>query len=210
MRMTGRRWFLGSLAGITAAGAGILAATWRPAPTMTTSVCQGDPKMLKKILVAYGTRTGSTAEVADAIARRLCEAGLSAEVHPVAEVASLEGYSAIVLGSAVRYSAWLPEMIDFLAANRVALAVMPVAFFTMHMLALGDDPAAVAERATYTAKAREEVTPVEEAFFSGKIDPARLSFVDRLAVKLVKSPIGDRRDWTLIGDWAERLAPRLE
>ncbi len=166
--------------------------------------------MSKKILVAYATRTGSTGEVADAISRRLCASGLSSEVRPVAEVASLEGYSAIVLGSAVRYSAWLPEMIDFLAANRVALAVMPVAFFTMHMLALGDDPAAVAERATYTLKAREEVTPVEEAFFSGKIDPARLSFVDRLAVKLVKSPIGDQRDWTLIGDWAECLAPRLE
>jgi len=165
--------------------------------------------MSKIILVAYATRTGSTAEVADAIARRLCEAGLSAEVRPVAEVSSLEGYSGAVLGSAVRYSAWLPEMTDFLAANRGALAAMPVAFFTMHMLALGDDPAAVANRANYTAKAREEVTPVEEAFFAGEIDPAHLSFVDRFAVKLVKSPIGDRRDWTLIGEWAAALAPKL-
>jgi 2-hydroxy-6-oxonona-2,4-dienedioate hydrolase len=38
---------------------------------------------------------------------------------------------------------------------------MPVAFFTMHMLALGDDPAAVAERAKYTAKARELVNPTD-------------------------------------------------
>jgi menaquinone-dependent protoporphyrinogen oxidase len=165
--------------------------------------------MSKKILVAYATRTGSTGEVADAIARRLCEAGLSAEVRPVAEVASLEGYSGAILGSAVRYSAWLPEMTDFLVTNRGALAAMPVAFFTMHMLALGDDPAAVVERTNYTAQALQQVTPVAEAFFAGKIDPSRLSFVDRLAVRLVKSPVGDRRDWTVIGDWADGLAPRL-
>lgn len=207
--MTGRRWFLGGLAGVAAAGAGVLAATSRPPPTLITSACHGDARMSARILVAYATRSGSTAEVADAIARRLCEAGLSAEVRPVIEVASPEGYFGAILGSAVRYSAWLPEMIDFVAANRGALAAMPVAFFTMHMLALGDDPAAMAERATYTARVRRDVTPINEAFFAGKIDPARLSFVDRLAVRLVKSPIGDRRDWALIGDWAANLAPRL-
>jgi menaquinone-dependent protoporphyrinogen oxidase len=209
MRMTTRRRFLGGLAGISTLGAGILAAAWRPTPTLITSVCQGDPQMSKKIIVAYATRTGSTAEVADAIARRLCAAGVTAEVRPVADVASLDGYSGAVLGSAVRYSAWLPEMTDFLATNRGALAAMPVAFFTMHMLALGDDPAAVAERAKYTTAARQIMTPVDEAFFAGRIDPARLSLFDRLAVKLVKSPIGDRRDWTLIGDWAASLTPRL-
>jgi menaquinone-dependent protoporphyrinogen oxidase len=209
MRMTSRRWFLGGLAGIAAVGAGIVAATWRPAPTLVTSACQGDREMSKKILVAYATRTGSTAEVADAIARRLCEAGLSAEVRPVAEVSSLDGYSAAVLGSAVRYSAWLPEMTGFLSAHRDALSGMHVAFFTMHMLALGDDPAAMAERAKYTAEARQVVTPVEETFFAGQIDPARLSLFDRLAVRVVKSPIGDRRDWSLIKDWATSLAPRL-
>jgi len=62
-------------------------ATRRPVPTLLTSACQGDAEMSKKILVAYATRTGSTGEVADAIARRLCEAGLSVEVRPVAEVA---------------------------------------------------------------------------------------------------------------------------
>ncbi len=165
--------------------------------------------MSTKILVAYATRTGSTAEVADAIARRLCEAGLSAEVRPVAEVAILEGYSGAVLGSAVRYSTWLLEMTDFIAANRGALAAMPVAFFTMHILALGDDPAAVAERLKYTAQARQAVTPVDEAFFAGKIDPTRLSLFDRLAVRLVKSPVGDRRDWIRIGEWAAALAAKL-
>ena len=207
--LIGRRGLLAVLAGVAAVGAGIGAATWGPAPELITSTCEGDGAMTGKILVAYATRTGSTAEVADRIAHDLCAAGRSAVVRPVGEVTSLEGYSGAVLGSAVRYAAWLPEMTDFVSAHRAALSAMPVAFFTMHMLALGDDPAAVAERATYTAKARELLSPIDEAFFAGMIDPARLSFFDRMAVRLVKSPIGDRRDWDRITAWAGALAPRL-
>lgn len=209
MPLIGCRRFLVALAGVTAIAAGIRTATWRPAPVLITSACQEDTQMTDRILVAYATRTGSTAEVADRIARRLCEAGLSAKARPVTEVTRLWGYSGAVLGSAVRYGSWLPEMTDFVSANRDGLSAMPVAYFTMHMLALGDDPAASAERAKYTAKARDLVTPAREAFFEGMIDPARLSFLDRLAVHLVKSPVGDRRDWARIGAWADELAPRL-
>ncbi len=209
MRLMGRRRFLFALAGIGLVALGIRGATRSPALILITSACQGDPRMTDRILVAYATRTGSTAEVADAIAGRLCEAGLSAEARSVNEVTSLEGYRGAVLGSAVRYASWLPEMTDFVSANRDALSAMPVAFFTMHMLALGDDPAAVEERAKYTAKARDLITPTDEVFFEGMIDPARLSFLDRLAVRLVKSPVGDRRDWERIAAWTDGLAPRL-
>ena len=209
MSLIGRRTLIFALAGAAAIAVGIRSAMWRPAPDLITSACQGDAPMTNRILVAYATRTGSTAEVADRIAQRLCAAGLSAEARPVGEVASLDGYSGAVLGSAVRYSSWLSEMTDFLSIHRDTLAAMPVAFFTMHMLALGDDPAAVAERAKYTARARDLITPIEAVFFEGMIDPARLSFFDRLAVRLVKSPIGDRRNWDRIAAWADTLAPRL-
>ena len=165
--------------------------------------------MQRKILVAYATRTGSTAEVAEAIAQHLCAAGTEADVLPVADVRDIGAYAAVVLGSAVRYVEWLPEMHDFLAEHRARLSDRPVAFFTLHMLALGDTPEAIAERAKYTAKARELVQPLDEVFFEGKIDPARLSLFDRLAVQLVKSPVGDRLDWDRINAWADNLLPRL-
>jgi menaquinone-dependent protoporphyrinogen oxidase len=209
MRIMGRRRFVVALAGVALVASGIRVITQRPAPTLITSACQGATRMTERILVTYATRTGSTAEVADAIASRLCEAGLSAEARPVTEVTSLDGYSGAVLGSAVRYGSWLPEMTDFVSANCDALSAMPVAYFTMHMLALGDDPAAVEERAKYTAKARELVVPTDEGFFAGMIDPTRLSFFDRLAVRLVKSPVGDWRDWESIAAWTDRLAPQF-
>jgi menaquinone-dependent protoporphyrinogen oxidase len=207
--MIGRRRFMTALFGLLALAGGGWLATRRPEPNLISSSCGGADQMTKKTLVAYATRTGSTAEVANRIARRLCEAGLSAEARPVTEMTSLEGYSGAVLGSAVRFASWLPEMTDFVSANRDVLSAMPVAYFTMHMLALGDDPAAVEERAKYTAKARELLVPTDEAFFEGMIDPARLSFLDRLAVRLVKSPVGDRRDWEKIAAWTDRLVPLL-
>ena len=52
---------------------------------------------MPKVLVAYATRAGSTAEAAERVARRLCAQGLSAEAKPVAEVTDLGGYDAVVL-----------------------------------------------------------------------------------------------------------------
>jgi menaquinone-dependent protoporphyrinogen oxidase len=96
------RWVLIALTGAAAIGAGLWAATWRPAPQLLASTCKGDTQMQKKILVAYATRTGSTAEVAEAIAKRFCDAGFSAEMRHVTDLDGLDGYSAAVFGSAIR------------------------------------------------------------------------------------------------------------
>ncbi|WP_136646642.1 flavodoxin domain-containing protein [Tabrizicola sp. YIM 78059] len=207
-RLTRRR-AMAAMVGLGLLAAGVGGAVWRPSPKLIRSDCKGDQAMTDKVLVAYATRTGSTAEVAEAIAKRFCAAGLAAEVRQVDQVAGLEGYSAVVLGSAVRFATWLPEMTGFLSAQRAALAKVPVAFFTMHMLALGEDAAALAERARYTASARAIVTPADEVFLAGKIDPARLSLIDRLLVRMVKAPLGDRRDWQKIDAWADSLVRRL-
>ncbi|WP_419271519.1 hypothetical protein [Paracoccus sp. T5] len=94
MPLIRRRRFLFALAGVALIAAGIRGATWRPATLLITSACKGDNQMTNRILVAYATRTGSSAEVAERIARHLCEVGLAAEARPVGEVTGLDGYSA--------------------------------------------------------------------------------------------------------------------
>ncbi|MDP2007822.1 MAG: flavodoxin domain-containing protein [Rubrivivax sp.] len=165
--------------------------------------------MNRKVLVAYASRAGSTGEVAQAIAERLCAQGLEAQVRPVAGVARLDGFQAVVLGSAIRYGAWLPEMLKFVQAQRAALAALPVAVFTVHMQALDDSPASRRTRSGYSQAVRALLAPRDEAFFAGKVDFATLSFFERLAVKLVKSPLGDQRDWTRIRAWADGLGAQL-
>lgn len=166
--------------------------------------------MTRKVLVAYATRAGSTGEVAQAIGERLCAAGLHADVLPVDRDPPLQGYDSVVLGSAIRYGAWLSEMTSFVTSHRTELARVPLALFTMHMQALGDDTASREARARYTQPVRALVSPRDEAFFAGKVDPTALSFFERLAVKMVKSPVGDKRDWHAVTAWADALAVRMQ
>ncbi|MDO9074539.1 MAG: flavodoxin domain-containing protein [Rubrivivax sp.] len=199
------------LAGVAAIGAGFIGwAVQRPAPTLVSTRCAGGSPMNRKVLVAYASRAGSTGEVAQAIAERLCAQGFDAEVRPVANVASLDSFQAVVLGSAIRYGAWLPEMMKFAQAQRAALAALPVATFTVHMQALDDSMASRHTRSGYGQAVRALVAPRDEAFFAGKVDPATLTFFERLAVKMVRSPLGDKRDWPRIRSWADGLGAKLQ
>jgi len=53
--------------------------------------------MSERVLIAYGSKHGSTAETADAIGGMLREHGLEVDVSEAARVQSLEGYDCVVL-----------------------------------------------------------------------------------------------------------------
>lgn len=65
--------------------------------------------MNKRILVTYATHTGSTVDVAAAIGETLGARGFAVDVRPVKENPSVDGYQAVVMGSAVNGAKWLPE-----------------------------------------------------------------------------------------------------
>ncbi len=168
---------------------------------------------MKKILVAYATRAGSTTETAEAIAESLRVDGNTVDLRPMKSAPAVNTYDALVIGSAVHMGTWLPEAVDFVKRNRVALAQVPTAFFTVHMLNLGDSEESQQARLKYTASVRALVTPKEETFFAGKMDYARLSFSDRIIAMLVGRLTGskeaDYRDWALIRTWATSLKQKL-
>ncbi len=210
---TTRRQFLklagATLAGMTFACGGLTyLGTLTPDPQLMQTDLGGNSKM-EKILIAYASKCGSTGEVAQAIGQSLCAQGAAVEVRPVKGVTSLDGYSAVILGSAIRMGRWLPEALDFLKRNQARLSQMPTAFFTVHMQNVDDSPASQAARAAYVAPVHELVTPTVEAFFAGKIDLARLSLVDRLLSQAMQAHDQDLRDWARIRAWADKLSPTL-
>jgi menaquinone-dependent protoporphyrinogen oxidase len=54
-----------------------------------------------RVLVAYATKYGATAEIAEKMGQVLRQAGLPADVLPADHVGDLSPYKAVVLGSAV-------------------------------------------------------------------------------------------------------------
>ncbi|NCC35289.1 MAG: flavodoxin, partial [Chloroflexia bacterium] len=154
----------------------------------------------------YATRAGSTAEIAVAMAQTLTTRGYNVEVKPVKQVASLAGYQAAILGSAIRMGNWLPEIVTFIEANQATLKSLPVALFTVHMLHADDDEASRVAREAYTARIRTLLPEAPEVFFTGLMDFSRLSFLDRFIAKMVKAVEADQRDWEVIKHWAEAVS----
>ncbi len=211
LRSVARRKFLIRSAGVlgaavlTCAGLGFVA-TRRPRLNLPEPIsCGGSTEMNGKILIAYATRCGSTAEVADAIGKVFCERGAAVDVLPLKEVRSLDGYAGFVLGSAIRFGAWLPEAAQFVEQNLARLKQAPTAFFTVHLNNTADDEASKTARLAYLEPIRKLVPPAAEAFFAGVGDFSKVNFLERLMAKMVKSPEGDFRDWQKIRGWAEEI-----
>ena len=79
------------------------------------------------ILVAYATRYGSTAEVAEFIASTLQSRGLSARCQPAREVKSLQGIQAVVLGAPLMMVHWHTDALRFLDRFHADLQNIPTA-----------------------------------------------------------------------------------
>ncbi len=165
--------------------------------------------MSNRILITYATRTGSTAEVANAISKVLTARGFDPVRKTVIENPQIEGYHAVVMGSAIRMGGWLPEMLEFIRNNQTKLSQIPTAIFTVHIYNTRNDDASRAARKAYTIPVWKMLTPVHEAFFAGKINPAKLSLLNRVLARIGTGDsgpkIGDYRDWDRIRTWAETI-----
>ena len=80
--------------------------------------------MQSSVLIAYATRSGSTGEVAEAIAAAMQEAGVPAEVLPVSQVNSLAGREAVILGAPIYIGRFPKEFHEFLRLHHKALQTM--------------------------------------------------------------------------------------
>ena len=163
-----------------------------------------------KILVAYATRNGSTAEIAQAIGKELTTAGHTADVAEIKTVFTLEGYTAAVFGGPLYMGSIDSAVSKFIENNREQLQKLPVAAFVVGLAPKNPDPGASEAAMAALKKSLGPVTPVSSALFAGKLDPAKLSFIQRKMTELVKSPLGDFRDWNAIAAWARELPGKMK
>ncbi|MBC7224302.1 MAG: flavodoxin domain-containing protein [Anaerolineae bacterium] len=168
--------------------------------------------MKRKVLVAYATKYGATAEIAEKIGETLQEAGLQAEVLPVEQVHDLAPYEAVVLGSAVYAGRWRREAATFLRTHEEALAQRPVWLFSTGPTGEGD-PVQLMQGWRFPEDLQpvaERIAPRDIAFFHGALDPGKLNLGERLVIHALKAPTGDYRDWEAIAAWAAGIAQALK
>lgn len=165
-----------------------------------------------RVLVAYGTKYGATAEIAERIGATLQEAGIAADVLPAGEVGDLSPYGAVVLGSAVYAGQWRKEAAGFLQANEQALAERPIWFFSSGPTTDGDPVEAMNGWRFPEAlqPIADRIGPREIVSFSGDLDMKKLNLGEKLIIKAMKAPTGDFRNWESIEAWAKGIAATLQ
>lgn len=162
---------------------------------------------MKKVLVAYGSKRGSTGEVARRIAETIDKKAYEVDVSPIESVKDIEGYSGLVLGSSVYMGQWHKNFVKFLKANEDALTKRPVWLFSTGPTGEGD-PLELTKGWSYPKKFEpliNKIAPVEVAVFHGKLSEASMSSFDRFIINKVKAPIGDFRQWEMIEHWSEGI-----
>ena len=160
-----------------------------------------------RVLVAAASKYGGTVGIAEAIGRRLEDAGFDVDVVPIDEAQEVQRYDALVLGSAVYAGRWLKVARAFVDRHSAEIATRPTWLFSSGPI--GDPPKPDADSAVKLDKIVAATGARDHRVFAGRLDKSRMAFGDRAVVSAVRSAEGDFRDWEEISGWADEIATVL-
>jgi menaquinone-dependent protoporphyrinogen oxidase len=181
-----------------------------------------------RVLIAYGSRYGSTEEIASRLVGFLGEEGVEATVLDVKKNRSwpsLEGYDGVIVGSGVKITKWMREPLAFLRRKADELVGRRLALFVSCMSVLTDPEYArrdllekVAEEAGVEADMMEAFGPVMDVgpgsrmgFLDKKIaQSVMVGLSEEKGLELDMKGRNDLRDWDRIRDFAHRFAESLK
>ena len=169
---------------------------------------------MARILVAYGTRHGSTAEIAAHIATRFTAAGFDTDTIEANLGIDLTKYDALIVGSPIYASSWLPEPTLILIANHQCITDIPIALFSTGMIDVKHPGKLRAEHDAWIEKAftQEDINLniIASTTFNGAYNRRNFPLWMRIVDSILRiTPQGDYRQWDKIEDWADETARTL-
>jgi menaquinone-dependent protoporphyrinogen oxidase len=166
----------------------------------------------KRVLVAYGSKHGATAEIAARVGDRIRAGGLEVDVCEAGEVKDVEPYGAVVLGSAVYMGRWSRDARKLLTGQADELTRRETWLFSSGPVGEDEEDLAKAERWT-TPKLVKKMGPKigahEHVVFGGRVPLDPGNFMERAMERDTKPELKDRRDWQAIEAWADGIARTL-
>jgi menaquinone-dependent protoporphyrinogen oxidase len=158
---------------------------------------------MARVLVAYASKRGSTAEIASWIADALRVEGHQIDLASARDVTDVRGYDAVILGGALYNRRWPRAGRVFARRYRATLQATTVWLFSSGPLdPVTDDVAATAA----VAKIAARIGAVGHVTFGGRLAPDATGFP---ASAMAKRMAGDHRDPGRVRAWAKTIASQL-
>lgn len=168
--------------------------------------------MANTILVAYASKYGATAGIAEKIGEVLRQDGFQVDVLPANNVKDFTQYKAVIIGSASYIGQWRKEAVKLISNDEKPLAERQVWLFSSGPLGEGD-AVELMKGWRFLEKLRpviDHIKPRDITVFHGAIDMNKLNALEKFAIKKVKSPVGDFRNWDAITSWAKAISQELK
>ena len=150
-----------------------------------------------KVLIAYATKHGSTAEVAHGIAETLRRDRFDVDVVEARHVHRVSGYDGVIVGGSIYVGKWHPDALGLVNRHADEMKRIPVAIFALGPKTLEEHDIATSRAQLDAALAKAtNIHPERIAIFGGVIDPSKVHF------PFNRMPASDARDWNTITAWA--------
>jgi menaquinone-dependent protoporphyrinogen oxidase len=178
--------------------------------------CGNDNIDGKKVLVAYDSKHGSTAMIAEKVGDVLCEQGFQADTRPALHIDDISAYDAIVIGSPMYYATFLPGALSFLERHKAVLAVKDVAVFAVSSSV--DKETGMVEENLARMVRSSVLSKFPEIQFMEPIGlmPGKFFFREIFPVEIINlkqagfEEPGDLINFAIVTSWTEGLADRLK
>lgn len=169
-----------------------------------------------KLLIAYASAHGSTAEVALFLKRVLSAYDVEVTASSAAQVTSVASYDAFILGTAIQDGMWLHELFEFIDHFRDELNKKPC-YFWLNCIRILEKGGYEHALANYVHQPTLDALGVRDlAIFAGKLQIDTIDWNERWLLSLrydgAERPAflnKDFRNWELIAGWGNKIAREL-
>lgn len=165
---------------------------------------------MARVLIAYASKRGSTAEIADVVSRTIREDGHIVDCRPADGVKNLGPYDAVILGSAVYMKRWRGDAKHFLRKHSKELAELPFWVFSSGPVG---DPAQASDSSWYepprVIERAEALGLKGHTVFGGCLPEDPKGPLERAISENTAPEFRDLRNWDEIRRWAHQVASDL-
>jgi len=188
---------------------------WGPNDLVPDDSCSGGEK---RILITYDSRHNATSLIAQSIYNRLCEnASVDLKYVNNLDPDDIETYDAIIIGSPIYISSWLPDVNRLLQLHHDKIARVPSSayFITCTFLKDSNDTPQRRQDAYdyYIKKVVEQypdIKPIDTGVLSGEFLYSELYFLEWFLMKISGFQEGDFRNEAKIEAWADGFWEKIQ